>query len=114
MASLALRAAEEPQRRRIDIGRELQVLRRRDVIIALLLTVLGAGAMFTVYTYIAPIVRDQMGALAGISHDGLVLCGIGFIDRQRLWRARRRQIGAARSDQRFRGADCADFCCLRR
>jgi DHA1 family inner membrane transport protein len=79
MLSLALALPKSRSGAVVDIGPELQVLRRRDVIIALLLTVLGAGAMFTVYTYIAPIVRDQMGASQEFLTIVLVLCGIGFM-----------------------------------
>ena len=79
MASLALALPKSHGGAPVDIGRELQVLRRRDVIVALLLTVLGAGAMFTVYTYIAPIVRDQMGGSPEFLSAVLVLCGIGFM-----------------------------------
>ncbi len=41
---------------------ELGVLKRREVLVALALTAIGSAAMFTVFTYIAPILTEATGA----------------------------------------------------
>lgn len=41
---------------------EIRVLGRRPVLAALLLTVVGSSAMFTVFTYIAPILQHEAAA----------------------------------------------------
>lgn len=61
-----------------DMRRELGVLKRPDVVIALALTVLGSSAMFTVFTYIAPILRDATHASTGFVTAMLVLYGLGL------------------------------------
>ena len=48
--------------RRPNVRHELAVLKSPVVLLALLTTVLGAGAMFTLYTYIAPTLADITGA----------------------------------------------------
>lgn len=57
---------------------ELKVLGRGPVLAALALTTLGFSAMFTVFTYIAPILREQ----TGLSTHGvailLVISGLGL------------------------------------
>lgn len=57
---------------------ELQVLGRPAVLMALATTVLGAGAMFTLYTYIAPTLEHLAGATPGFVTMMLVLVGVGF------------------------------------
>jgi DHA1 family inner membrane transport protein len=57
---------------------EVRVLGRGAVLKALGLTVLGSGAMFTVFTYIAPILREQAHASTGFVTGMLVLFGIGM------------------------------------
>jgi MFS transporter, DHA1 family, inner membrane transport protein len=57
---------------------ELQVLMRPAVLMALATTVLGAGAMFTLYTYIAPTLEHLAGATPGFVTLMLVLVGVGF------------------------------------
>lgn len=61
-----------------DIRRELRVLARPEVLMALATTVMGAGAMFTLYTYVAPVLDNLTGASAGFVTIALVLIGIGF------------------------------------
>ena len=61
-----------------DIRNELSVLTRPLVLTAMLTTVLGAGAMFTLYTYIAPILAHITGASPGYVTAMLVLIGVGF------------------------------------
>ncbi|MDX7987518.1 MFS transporter [Xenorhabdus sp. 12] len=62
----------------LNLKKELQVLSRPKVLVAMLCTIVGASAMFTLYTYIAPF----MVAIAHISPAQisimLVLVGIGF------------------------------------
>ena len=63
---------------RPEVRRELRVLVRPEVLIALLTTVMGAAAMFAVYTYIAPILAVMAGASDGFVTLALVLIGLGF------------------------------------
>jgi DHA1 family inner membrane transport protein len=51
---------------RPDVRKELSVLMRPQVLSALLTTVLGAGAMFTLYTYISPVLHDITHAAASL------------------------------------------------
>jgi DHA1 family inner membrane transport protein len=48
------------------------------VLLALATTVLGSGAMFTIFTYIAPILEHDTGASAGFVTAMLVVYGIGL------------------------------------
>ena len=57
---------------------ELRVLGRGDVLGALALTVIGSSAMFTVFTYIAPILREVTGASLGFVTAMLVIYGLGL------------------------------------
>ncbi len=57
---------------------ELRVLARRSVLVALALTVLGSSAMFTVFTYIAPILQSETGASVEFVTAMLVVYGIGL------------------------------------
>jgi DHA1 family inner membrane transport protein len=57
---------------------ELRVLRRGVVLGALGLTVVGASAMFTVFTYITPILRDATHASLGFITAMLVTYGVGL------------------------------------
>jgi len=63
---------------RPDVRAELKVLTRRPVILAMLTTVLASGAMFTLYTYIAPSLVEFTQASPGFITLMLVLIGIGF------------------------------------
>lgn len=63
---------------RPDMRHELGVLTRPEVLIAMLTTMMGASAMFTLYTYVAPILQSQNGASDGFITLVLVLIGIGF------------------------------------
>ncbi|MBO9327723.1 MFS transporter [Achromobacter xylosoxidans] len=63
---------------RPDVRHELSVLKRPVVLMALLTTVLGAGAMFTLYTYIAPTLAEITGASPAFITGMLVLVGLGF------------------------------------
>lgn len=57
---------------------ELRVLTRGTVLAALGLTVLGSSAMFTVFTYIAPILRSETGASVEFITAMLVTYGVGL------------------------------------
>jgi DHA1 family inner membrane transport protein len=61
-----------------DIRRELGVLTRPAVLAALATTVLSAGAMFTLYTYVAPVLQELTGATPAFVTAMLVLIGLGF------------------------------------
>ena len=61
-----------------DVVRELRVLTRPAVLLAMATTVMGAGAMFTLYTYIAPTLTELTGASEGFVTLALVLIGVGF------------------------------------
>ncbi len=57
---------------------EIRVLGRGPVLAALALTVVGSSAMFTVFTYIAPILSTQTHATTGFITAMLVLYGVGL------------------------------------
>ncbi len=57
---------------------EIKVLGRGSVLAALALTVVGSGAMFTVFTYIAPILSNETHASTPFITAMLVLFGIGL------------------------------------
>ncbi|WP_354691337.1 MFS transporter [Phytobacter sp. RSE-02] len=61
-----------------DVRKELAVLMRPQVVSALLTTVLGAGAMFTLYTYISPVLHRITDATPAFITAMLVLVGVGF------------------------------------
>ena len=63
---------------RPDVKKELSVLLRPQVLSALLTTVLGAGAMFTLYTYISPVLNTLTHASSLFITAMLVLIGVGF------------------------------------
>lgn len=63
---------------RPDVKTELKVLTRLPVVLALLTTVMSAGAMFTLYTYIAPSLMTITHASPSYITLMLVLIGIGF------------------------------------
>jgi DHA1 family inner membrane transport protein len=64
--------------RKPDIAAELKVLTRPQVLTALATTVVGAGAMFTVYTYISPLLAELSHASGNGVTLILVLVGVGF------------------------------------
>lgn len=63
---------------RPEVKKELAVLMRPQVLSALLTTVLGAGAMFTLYTYISPVLQSITHATPVFVTAMLVLIGVGF------------------------------------
>lgn len=78
MAALALTLPKAAAPAAGDMLAELRVLGRRRVMSALALTVIGSSAMFTVFTYITPILREQTGASLGFITAMLVLYGLGL------------------------------------
>ncbi|MBN8839162.1 MAG: MFS transporter [Sphingomonadales bacterium] len=61
-----------------DVKRELAVIMRPAVLLAMATTVMGAGAMFALYTYVAPTLTTLTGASGGFVTLGLALIGVGF------------------------------------
>ncbi|MDY0970930.1 MFS transporter [Siccibacter turicensis] len=78
MVSLWLSLPKGGAGARPDVRKELSVLVRPQVLSALLTTVLGAGAMFTLYTYIAPVLHHVTNASPAFVTGMLVLIGVGF------------------------------------
>lgn len=78
MAALALTLPKAAAPAAGNMLAELRVLGRRRVLSALALTVIGSSAMFTVFTYITPILREQTGASLGFITAMLVLYGLGL------------------------------------
>lgn len=78
MAALRLTLPNLPAPTAGNIAAELRVLGRGRVLAALALTVIGSSAMFTVFTYIAPILREQTHASLGFVTAMLVTYGLGL------------------------------------
>lgn len=78
IASLWLALPKGEPGARPDVRRELKVLARPEVLMAMGTTVLGAGAMFALYTYVAPVLTDITHASPGFIAFALVLIGVGF------------------------------------
>nr|WP_025716913.1 MFS transporter [Paenibacillus sp. 1-18] len=75
IAFLVPRIQKEPTS---DFRHEMRVLRSKQVVLALLMTVLGFGGVFTAFTYIAPILTDITGFSVGAVTPILLLFGIGM------------------------------------
>jgi DHA1 family inner membrane transport protein len=78
MASLFLALPKTGKPPAADVRRELAVLRRPEVLLALLTTVLSSGAMFTVFTYIAPILQQVTRVSPTFVTAMLVVYGAGL------------------------------------
>jgi MFS transporter, DHA1 family, inner membrane transport protein len=78
MAALRLALPPLPAPAGADLAAELRVLARGRVLAALALTVVGASAMFTVFTYIVPILRERTHAGTGTITALLMLYGVGL------------------------------------
>ena len=61
-----------------DVKRELAVLMRPPVLLAMGTTVLGSGAMFALYTYVSPMLTEITHASPNFIALALVLIGVGF------------------------------------
>ena len=73
---LALPAGEAGPRP--NVRRELAVLVQPSVLLAMGTTVLGSGAMFALYTYVAPVLTELTQASPGFVALALMLIGVGF------------------------------------
>lgn len=78
MAALRLTLPDLPAPQGGSAVTEIRVLLQKRVLGALLLTVIGSSAMFTVFTYIAPILRDATHASVGFITAMLVTYGVGL------------------------------------
>jgi DHA1 family inner membrane transport protein len=78
MASLRMTLPSLPAPEGSSAIAELRVLTRGTVLGALALTVVGSSAMFTVFTYIAPILREATHASLGFVTAMLVTYGLGL------------------------------------
>ncbi len=78
MAALRVTLPPLPAPQGGNMMAEIRVLSRPVVLGALALTVIGSSAMFTVFTYIAPILRDETQASLGFVTAMLVTYGVGL------------------------------------
>jgi DHA1 family inner membrane transport protein len=78
LVSLQLALPSLPSDTALNVGRELAVLRRGPVILALATTALGSSAMFTVFTYIAPILQGATHVSPSMVTLALVVYGVGL------------------------------------
>lgn len=62
----------------VGVMAEIRVLGRGPVLAALALTVVGSSAMFTVFTYIAPILNSETLASSAYITAMLMLYGVGL------------------------------------
>ena len=77
---LALRLSLPPlaNEGKANVRQELKVLSKGPVLAALLLTVVSSSSMFTVFTYIVPILQDETQASTAFVTSMLVLYGVGL------------------------------------
>ncbi len=78
MTALRLALPRIPAEEKANMLAELAVLKRPRVLLALALTAIGSAAMFTVFTYIAPILTDETGAGTLFITAMLVIYGLGL------------------------------------
>jgi DHA1 family inner membrane transport protein len=78
IGALALALPRGEPAARPHIRNEVGVLTHPVVLMAMATTVLGASAMFTLYTYVAPVLQTLTGASTGFVTLALVLVGMGF------------------------------------
>lgn len=67
-----------PVQEQASLANEVRVLGKGSVLFALLLTVVGSSSMFTVFSYIAPILQDEAGVGPLFVTAMLVLYGLGL------------------------------------
>lgn len=77
MLSLRIALPSLPADEGGDMRAELRVLTRGPVVMALALTTIGFGGVFTVFTYIVPILRDVTHGSTGYVTAMLMLFGVG-------------------------------------
>lgn len=78
MLALRLSLPPMPNQQKANVRNELRVLGKKPVLVALLLTVISSSAMFTVFTYIVPILQQETQASTFFVTAMLVLYGIGL------------------------------------
>jgi DHA1 family inner membrane transport protein len=78
IASLLLALPQGERGEKPQLLRELSVLTRPAVLRAMGTTVMGSGAMFALYTYVAPTLTTLTHASGGFVTLCLVLIGVGF------------------------------------
>jgi len=78
MAALRFTLPAMPAPASGNVADELRVLARKPVLAALGLTVIGSSAMFTVFTYITPILQTQTNASLAFVTAMLVVYGVGL------------------------------------
>ena len=78
MAALRFTLPAMPAPEGGNVADELRVLARKPVLAALGLTVIGSSAMFTVFTYITPILQTQTRASLAFVTAMLVVYGVGL------------------------------------
>lgn len=78
MAALRWSLPPMANKQKANVRNELRVLGKKPVLVALLLTVVSSSAMFTVFTYIVPILQDETQASTLFVTSMLVLYGIGL------------------------------------
>ncbi|SON55489.1 Inner membrane transport protein YdhP [Hartmannibacter diazotrophicus] len=78
IAALAMALPRGEPGKMPDIRRELRVLTHPRVLLAMATTVLGASAMFSLYTYVAAALETLAGASGAFVTLCLVLIGVGF------------------------------------
>jgi DHA1 family inner membrane transport protein len=78
MVALRLTLPDSPAPADSDPMAELRVLKRPQVLGALALTVVGSSAMFTVFTYVVPMLREVTHASSAFVTAMLVTYGVGL------------------------------------
>jgi DHA1 family inner membrane transport protein len=78
LVAISLALPKIPGETSLNLGRELSVMKRPAVLIALATTALASAAMFTVFTYIAPILRQAAHASPDAVTVALVVYGVGL------------------------------------
>ncbi|WP_374310027.1 MFS transporter [Dongia sp.] len=76
--AVALMVPKMPARRSASLIGEFRVLKRPQVVIGMAMSALSAAAMFSVYTYIRPILTDVTGIAATSVTYVLVVFGLGL------------------------------------
>ncbi len=66
------------QGQKLNVRSELRILRKPQVLLGMSATVLGASAMFTLYTYITPMLMQFIHASDQMITIMLVIIGVGF------------------------------------
>lgn len=78
LVALAWALPRMPSDAKVDVKRELVVLRSPAVLLALATTALGSAAMFTVFTYIAPILEQVTHVSPNLVTATLLIYGVGL------------------------------------